>query len=69
MPPGVCALSPDNTIGWLALQAQLGKNLRKASTVTKTSHMSRDRCIWKNNGLCTMGSHVRMVVPPSFAAP
>jgi len=23
----------------------------------------------KNNGLCNIGSHVRMVVPPSFATP
>jgi hypothetical protein len=51
-----------------ALQAQLGKNLRSARMVTNTSAMSRDRCISENNRLCTMGSHARMVVPPSFSA-
>ena len=52
----------------VALQAQLGKNLRSARMVTNTCAMSRDRCIWENNGLCNMGSHARMVVPPSFSA-
>jgi hypothetical protein len=50
------------------LQAQLGEILRSARMVTNTSAMSRDRCIWENNELCNMGSHARMVVPPSFSA-
>jgi len=53
----------------MALQAQLGKNLRSASTVTQTSPMSRDRCIWKNNGLCSIGSHARITGPPYVTAP
>jgi hypothetical protein len=51
-----------------ALQAQLEKNLRQASMVTKTSAMSRDRYICENNWLCHTGSHARMVVPPSLSA-
>jgi hypothetical protein len=29
--------------------------------------MSRACCIWKNNGLCNIGPHARMVGPLSFA--
>jgi hypothetical protein len=35
----------------------------------ETSLMRRNRCRWKNYRLCGMGTHARMLVPPSFAAP
>ena len=56
-------------IARLALQAQLGKNLRQASMVTKTSPLSRDCCMRKNNGLCNIRSHACMAGPPYFATP
>src|SRR5262249_52014319 len=37
--------------------------------VTMTSPMTRGRCIWKNNGVCRMGSHAHMGAPPYFATP